>query len=218
MEAILGVQCMLPPMLARSLALAGALALACQTPAASPPAPLPAVEPTPTAPASAAPTPVEDAGAPAPVADEPDAGFDAAPAPSCVPVGSPPVIDVRLVYLTRNEKMGDMPVSVMVAKVSAPAARLSHEIWSSPAPTGCSARVEGDELAFSCITDEGQIEGRARIWGEELLVETASGMPPMPRPFVVDASAPPPRTLTRVASAKVPCGATLRAHASSRSY
>ncbi len=195
-------------------AIAALLVLSCQKapeslPPSEPSPATPAAEPTPAPEPTAAAEPVVDAGTPT------EADAAPPPAPACSPVAKAPTIDVFLRFSTGSASMGpSMPaVATLVAKVSAPSVKLGHEIWSSPAPTSCSAQAAGDAMSVSCITDEGQLHGRVFVAGEELVVEVTRGLPPLP----VGAGADKLR-YERETSVQVPCGSRLRVHAAARDY
>lgn len=203
--------------------IAGLVLASCQKtgspPAAEPTTPFVASAPQK---APAAPPP-EPAPAPAPGAAAPAAGAETAAAaaePTCQAVAKPPLLDVRLSFTSRKGAPGSglEGVWMLVAKVSAPSVKLSHEVWSSPAPTSCSARQDGEAMAVECITDEGQLHGRLRVVADELVFEASRGGPSMAPAVGAGAPEPPQRSVERERSVKVPCGTRLRVHPASRDY
>ncbi len=154
---------------------------------------------------------------------EPPEAFDPAdaapPDPPCMPVSHPPTVEVTLSFSLGKLSLdpGLPSVTTLVATVIAPRAKLRHEIWSSPSPTSCSAKKDGDAMVVHCITDEGQVEGRSRVIGEKLVVETAESGPMQLPPIGAARAQPRPRRLSRVAEVKVPCGTKLLVRPATRS-
>lgn len=203
----------------RGLPIALVMIGGCQrTTAPPPPEPAPAVAPAPTPELGPAKVELVDAS-PAPAEAVSDAG--AAPTkPPCAPVAKPPTYDatLRFSFSKGAPGTGMAGIDSLVATVSIPSLKVARQVWESPAPTSCSARQEGEEMAIHCITDEGTLSGRVRIAGEELIIEAGHGLPPGVSLEMGKPVAPPKPRLEPLLTVEVPCGARLRVQAASRDY
>ena len=143
-----------------------------------------------------------------------DAAAEAATATArCAPVSTPPTHDVFFELGLRKGQWG----TELWARIRVSGSSLRKEIWSSPAPTSCDSRIEGERMTFHCVTDEGELHGWVGVVGEEVIVESRRGGPVFATPMPLLGVAPPtpapaPPPFEREASAKVSCGARLRFH------
>lgn len=184
-------------------------------------APSPAGPPPPEPTASPAPEPAaaHDAATEASDAAPTDAGAVAA---SCAPVARTPTIDVYFDLQVSASAAGSSMGpgwSLLRARVRAPAAKLSHQVWESPAPTSCKGFEEAGALRFECLTDEGWVSGRAHIDGEELVIDTERGTGSrIAGPVGAPAASPPRGTQARELRKAVPCGSRLVIHGKSKDH
>jgi hypothetical protein len=184
-------------------------------PAADPPLPEPSVAPLPESAGAHDAAAAMDASDAAPA----DAG---AVAVACEPVARPPTIDVYFdLHVSASAAGTSMGPgwSMLRARVRAPAAKLSHQVWESPAPTSCKGFEEAGALRFECLTDEGWVSGRVHVEGEELVIDTERGTGSrIASPVGAPAASPPRGTQARELRKAVPCGSRLAIHGKAKDH